>query len=830
MHADSAPSRARFGPYAADFRERVLRKDGRLIKLQAKPLAVLQLLVRRQGEIVSREELRHALWPGDVFVDFDKNLGIAIAKLRAALGDSANSPRYIETVPRRGYRFLAPVEVVAQASLPIEPPGRGEVPSSALSNAAPATLPSRIVGSGGFQTRPYQPATGNGKRSAFPFAEHRAFWTGAATGVAAVLALLAPVAFWPGKSKPAPKRVETIVLGDFRNSTPDAVFDTALRQGLWSQLEQSPDLHLLSNTRIRRTLALMERPANTFLSPGVARRVCERNDGAATIGGSISRMGNQYVIGLSAVACPTGSVLAEEEVTAGHKSRILAALYKASKTMRQKLGESLASVRKYSAPLEDVTTNSLHALQAYSIGYHILTGNNDSHPAIPFFLRAVRLDPNFAMAYAMLGKSYQADQQESLGAEYFTKAYRLRRHASAPERFLIEAYYELIARGDLPAAEGIFKVWARTYPADYLPHAALGTIYVDLGEFRRSLAERQIALKLDPGIGLNYGNLEMSLVWLHRYKQAFALAREAQARGMNSPEIQLAVAWIPWSEGKLAERDQWLAPVSDDPNLAQRAMEEEAAMGAYAGQMARARALTRTAIQGFRRVGRPGAGLQEEARLAVDEALVGDFAHATALAQAALSKDVNRKARAGAAIAFALAGNTKEASLMADRLSAEYPDATDVQRNFVPAIRAAVALRNGRPEHAILALAPAAAYQVSDLGFAFLPLYLHGMAFLAMKNGAQASREFAKLVGNCSAFAFLTCSLSRLHLARACALMGETKKAKSEYADFFALWEGADPGIPVLTGAKMAYAELRGAKPRQSLAKLRPVSAACGPI
>ncbi len=225
-------------------------------------------------------------------------------------------------------------------------------------------------------------------------------------------------------------------------------------------------------------------------------------------------------------------------------------------------------------------------------------------------------------------------------------------------------------------------------------------------------------------------------------------------------------------------------------------------------------------------MGRPQAGPLEEARFAVDEALVGDYARASAFAQAALSKCTRREVKAGAAIAFALAGNTRGASRIADELSAKYPGTTDVQRNFVPAIRAAIALRNGRPEDAIQALQPATPYEVSDLGFTFLPLYLHGMAFLALKSGEQASREFAELIGGCSAFAELTCSLAQLQLARAYALIGETAKAKSEYAGFFALWKDADPGIPILTRAKTAYAELRGAKPRLSLAKLRSVSEA----
>ncbi len=795
MDSDTLYPTVRFGPYEVVFGEGVLLKRGHRLKIQAKPLAILQLLVSKPGEIVSREELRKALWRDDVFVDFDKNLATAINKLRAVLGDSADSPRYIETIPRRGYRFLAPVEVVEHGSAATPLPEDRSLPAESAQPRKPVIA-----------------------KRGFPPAAHRTFWVGAAVGGAAVIALLVLLASWPG-SKAKPGQTYRIVLGGFQNSTGDPVFDNTLRQGLWSQLEQSPYLNLLSNTRIGQTLALMERPSNTFLSPDVAREVCQRNAGAAAIGGSISSMGDQYVIGLTAVDCQDGNVLADEQVTADGKQQVLATLYKASRRLRRKLGESLASIRKYSAPLEDVTTTSLEALQAYSIGYHILMVKNNSHPAIPFFQRAVRLDPNFAMAYAMLGKSYQSDQEEGLGTESFTKAYHLLKHASAAERFFIEAYYQFIAKGNLEAAERIFQLWARTYPADYLPHAALGNIYVDLGEFERSLAERRTALKLDPSIGLNYGNLEVSMVWLHRYSEAFALAREAQERGMDSPEVHLVVAWIPWSEGKLAERDKWLAPVANDPALAQWAMEEDAVMDAYAGQMAKSRALTRAAMDGFRRVGRPEAGPLEEARLAVNEALVGEYPHAKEFAQAALGEDAGREVRAGAAIALALAGNGKEASRMADQLSTEYPDATDVQRNFVPSIRAAIALRGGHPQKAIQALAPATPYELGNIGYHFVPLYLRGMAFLALRNGAQTSHEFAKLIVRCPAFARLTCPLAQLQLARAYQMMGETANAKNEYAGFFAVWKDADPGIPILTQARAEYARLLHANSPRSLAK-----------
>ena len=311
---------------------------------------------------------------------------------------------------------------------------------------------------------------------------------------------------------------DSVVLADFTNSTGDPVFDGTLRQGLSAQLEQSPFLNLLSDTRIAQTLALMARPRDAQLTQELAREVCERTASAATIEGSIAGLGSQYVLGLKAVNCHNGDTLAEEQVTANSKEQALKVLGEAATKVRQKLGESLASVEKYDAPSEKLTTRSLEALRAYSLGYraHVVY---DFAAAIPFFERAISLDPNFASAWAALGITYQDLGETARAAENIRKAYELRGRVSEREKFVIESRYNLFVTGDLEAARKIDEVWAQVYPRDSNSLQDLGSVYGILGEWDRSLAAHQEVLKLEPDSEMAYGNLAGDYLTQHSRNQ-----------------------------------------------------------------------------------------------------------------------------------------------------------------------------------------------------------------------------------------------------------------------------------------------------------------------
>jgi eukaryotic-like serine/threonine-protein kinase len=791
------PQAVRFGDYVADFRRRELRRDGMRVRIQGKPLAVLAVLMESPGEIVAREELRKRLWPDDVFVDFDKNLATAVNKLRSALCDTAARSRYIETVPRLGYRLIPPVEVVD--------------PAPAIAAAEPATAPAPAA---------VQTPTAVAVPAVRP-AKRRPLWAPMAAAI-----LLAGIAIQPSEVSTVRQTGmlsgRAIVVGDFANSTGDKVFDGALRQGLMAELEQSHTLNLLSDAQIGETLDHMERPRSTYLSAAVSREICTRSGGAAAIAGSISTFGKQYLLNVRAEGCRDGELLGQVQATAESKENVLGALGDAALRLRGQLGESLQSLKGSDRTPAAVTTASLEALQAYGIGERILLVENNSHPAIPFFKRAIGLDPNFAMAWARLGRCYDSEEEEGLAAESFTRAHELRSHASEREDLYIDAYYQYIVQGDLEAAARSFRTWAETFPSDYTPHASLGNIYNTLGKFEEALAEREAALRLDPGVGLNYGNLVSTLVGTHRFDQAREVAAEAKAHNLDSPEIHLVMAWVAWLEAKPGLHDELLKPVLSDPLVEQWALKDDALIAAYEGRFATARELEREALDGYHRIDRAQAGWVHVAEAGVREGLVGNMGRAREDAHEALDHDRSREVRGRAAVALALAGDTQEASRMADELAAQYPQATIVQRHYLPAIRGAMALGEDRPNDALQALEPAEAYELGIMGEVGLPLYLRGEAYLGLKDGQRAADAFTKLIRDCPYPGTFPCALARLELARAYAMQGDTGKARSAYNDFFALWKQADRDIPLLKPARLELSRLNTAG--AAVARLQPVN------
>src|SRR5882724_9073833 len=407
----------RFGTFEVDVRSGELRKQGVRVKLQEQPFHVLTVLLQCAGQVVTREELRNQNWPADTFVDFDNSLNTAINKLREALGDSADNPRFIETLPRRGYRLIAPVTEADGAT-------RG---TAAGVSAAARPRSRKIV---------------------------------ATMAVVVVAAGIAGGLLWHSR-KPLLTEKDTIVLGDFANSTGDAVFDGTLREGLSVELGQSPFLSLVSEEGIRQTLRMMERPANTRLTPEITREVCQRTSSAAALDGSIALIGARYTLILKAVNCVNGELLSATEAQANDKSHVLDALGKAASEMRRRLGESLSTVKKYNTPLEQATTSSLEALQAYNFG-----GNADNDAAaLAFLRRAIQVDPNFAMAYWQMSVPYTIIGESALAAKSARKAFELRAGLSEREKLNIEVNY-YFSIGDLTNARRSAEVGAQTYPRE----------------------------------------------------------------------------------------------------------------------------------------------------------------------------------------------------------------------------------------------------------------------------------------------------------------------------------------------------------------------------
>jgi serine/threonine protein kinase/Flp pilus assembly protein TadD len=631
-----------------------------------------------------------------------------------------------------------------------------------------------------------------------------------AAAVVLVVVLVAGGLYFRSRHAAPLTEKDTIVLADFTNTTGDTVFDGTLRQGLSSQLEQSPFLNLLSDQSVAQTLALMAQPKDARLTRELARELCQRTASTASIEGSISSLGSQYVVGLKAVNCRNGDVLANEQTTANGKEQVLKALGEATTKLRVKLGESLASVQKYDALAENVTTPSLEALQAYSLGYQAQIVKRDDAAAIPLFQRAVSLDSNFAMAYARLGSNYYNLGQTARAAENARKAYELRERVSEREKFYIVSHYEQFVTGNLEETRKTYELWAQTYPHDDTPPGNLGLIYGFLGDYDKALTASQEELKLSPGSGLSYSNLVSGYLNVNRLDEARETVQEAQTRNLDNPGNHLALYNIDFLQHDAAGMEREAPALMGKPGFEDIMLEYESDSAAYAGQFSKARELTRRASESAQRADEKETAAGYESESAWREALVGNMSQAKQQAQAALALSTGRDVEAASAIALGLAGDAAQATRLSADLAKRFPEDTIVQFNYLPTIHAATALQGGSASKAIEALAPAAPYELGNAGQALYPVYLRGEAYVAAHQGSAAAAEFQKILDHPGVVLNEPIgALAHLGLARAYALSGDTVKAKSAYQDFFALWKDTDPDIPILIVAKAEYEKLK---------------------
>ncbi|MGO8795710.1 MAG: protein kinase domain-containing protein [Candidatus Sulfotelmatobacter sp.] len=633
-------------------------------------------------------------------------------------------------------------------------------------------------------------------------------WRVIATALLAALTLSAAAYFYLHRS-PSPKLTDkdTIVLSDFTNMTNDAVFDDALKQGLFLQLEQSPFLDVLSEHKVNDTLRRMGRGVGDPLTPEVAREVCQRTGSKATLTGSIASLGSQYVIGIKAVNCTSGDVLAEAQEQAPSKEAVLKALDAAALSLRGKLGESLSSVQKYATPLEEATTPSLEALRAYSMGRRMFF-TQGSNAALPFLKRAVELDPNFAIAYRALSAVYDNLNEPGRAAENLRKAYALREKVSERERFYIEANYYWKVTGELEKALPAYELWHETYPRDYALHVHLQAIYSTLGNLERSLEEGREALRLEPNSALNYYSLAADYINLNRLDEAEAVLKQAEARKLeieSLPQLRYQLAFL---KGDVTQMAQIASSAVGKPGEEDLLLGTQADTAAWYGKQREAREFTRRAIASAELNDAKETAAAYQAEAALREALFGNAKQATVAAQAAIKLAPNRDVQTVAAFALACAGDTVAAEKLAVDLDKNFPSDTLVQRYRLPTIRAAVALRRGDPKRAIELLQPMSTLELGDAG-TLLPVYLRGEAYLSLHDAGHAGIEFQKLIDHRGLVVnTMPGALAHLGLARAYALQADTAKARAEYQDFFILWKDADPDTPVLKQAKSEYSSL----------------------
>jgi serine/threonine protein kinase/Flp pilus assembly protein TadD len=638
-------------------------------------------------------------------------------------------------------------------------------------------------------------------------------WPWIAASALIVLAL-AGAGYFLHRGAPKLTSKDTIVLADFTNTTGDPVFDGTLRQGLAAQLEQSPFLSLVSDQRIAQTLSLMSQPKQARLTQELAHEVCQRTGSAATIEGSISGLGSEYVLGLRAVNCRSGDLLSEGQVTASGKEQVLKALGDAAAQLRGKLGESLSSVQKYDALPENVTTNSLEALQAYTLGDQTTDVANDYAAAVPLFERAVSLDPNFAMAYLRLGQSYQPLSENDLSAENTRKAYELRERTSESEKLAISSFYELVVTGNLEAARTSYQLWAQTYPRDEEPQANLWITFTFLGDYGKAHAAALQSVKLNPGSGNNYVNVTYSYQWLNELDQAKATVQESRAHNLDSPWLPLVLYNVHFLEHDAAAMDRQVAIDTGKTGIEDQMFFLESETAADRGEFVKSRELTRRAVDSAQRTDEKETAGEYQAHAAIREALAGNIAMAKQEAQTGLSLTNGRQIVGFAAIALGLAGDSAKALQLAGDLSKRFPKDTIVQFDYLPMIHAAVALRSGDGAKAIEALVPSLPYELGQCNttftFSLYPVYLRGEAYLSARQGTAAASEFQKILDHAGVVGNEPIgALAHLGLGRAYALSGDTTKARAAYQDFLALWKDSDPDIPILQQAKAEYAKLQ---------------------
>jgi tetratricopeptide (TPR) repeat protein len=632
-----------------------------------------------------------------------------------------------------------------------------------------------------------------------------------------LLAIAFGTAAWLYKNRQAHllTSADSIVVADLANSTGDPVFDGTLKQALLVQLSQSPFLNILSDQKIDQTLRLMGRSPDDRLTPDLAREVCQRTQSKAMLAGSIASLGNEYVIGLKAVNCDSGDTFAQGQSTAAGKEAVLKAVDEVAINIREKLGESSTSVQKFDTPLEQITTPSLEALKACTVGFRTMSGKSAAE-SIPFFQRAIELDPKFAAAYAGLGAAYGNMGEYGLAAESIRKAYEFRDRVSPRERFYVSARYFDAVTGELEKAEQNYRLWIPNYPRDAGPHVNLGVIDSQLGQNEAAVAQWKEAARVDPSWGLPWANLisgEAALGHIEAAKDAF---RQAVARKVDVDAAHAGMYIVGFLQADTAEMQNQLSWAAGKAGIEDYFLSIQSDTEAFYGHLAKARASTARAVQ----LSRANDQKETAALWQLDGAIrEAEFGNAQTSRQEVLSAEAltsSRDLQILSALALARSGDLQRAQQIADKVEKENPLNTVLLNYWLPTIRASIELGRKEPNQAIALLDKSAPFELGTstpsviVGSFLYPAYVRGEALLALLRGNEAVAEFQKFIDGRDAVA--NCpfgSLAHLQIGRAYAMRGDNTKAKTAYRDFLALWKDADPDIPILKQAKAEYAKLK---------------------
>jgi eukaryotic-like serine/threonine-protein kinase len=768
-HTDQQSVR-RFGGFEVDLETGVLSGRGVSSRLQGQPLQLLQLLLQQPGQIVTREQIQQRLWPDGTVVEFEHSVNAAVKRLRIALDDDAERPTFIETIPRRGYRFIARVEKGIPAAL----------------EAGPAPV--------------------------FPTGPMRELWNRhrfvVMAGVAAFLIVATLAAWRTFLARPRLSETDVILLATFVNRTGDPIFDNSLDKALEVKLTESPFLSIFPEADVRRTMGMMRHDPNERITRDLAIEICKRQGIKAVVVPEIHAFGSKYLITLEAIEARDQKSIAllEEEAESTHK--VTAALGKVASGLRKQLGESLSSLEKYDAPLDLATTSSLEALEAYQAGQARFRSGKQGE-SIAFFERAVELDPQFCSAYATLGSAYYSIGDDQSSTKNFSKAFELKdRRLTQEEKFQTTALYHNYITGNLEKATAVLVLYQQAYPRSVFAANRLGIAYAELGRTEDALKQFRWAMDHAPTPSAQYySNTSQALITLGRFDEAKKLLDEWRQKGSLNPFQRQMRYRIAFFENDAATMEQLTREgPTDDFSWLQLQMQ----LAFLRGDMGKLRSASETLVSQDSHANRLENAANELALHGQLESFAGNYDLARKLCNRA--KEMNKDSgtelwRCGEALGYA--GQLTQAEAMAAKLDRISPEDTLQQKVYLQLIRSVIERERGNPMKAADLLSPAMQYEATlDL------YYQRGQAYLAAGQHAKADADFDKLMAQRGwNWWQVYAPLAQLGLARAYALQGDGEKSRKAYDDFFATWKNADQDIPILSQAKREYKKLTAMPP-----------------
>ncbi len=733
------------------------------VLLREQVFQVLRMLVEREGKIVTRNEIKSKLWAKDTIVDFDQSINATIKALRRALGDSADNPRYVETLGRRGYRLLPAMEYLESAP--------GIVPREVAAEAHP--------------TRGHW---------------HRALGVGALLAVSA----LSVWRYEVYRHRITLATNDTIVLADIDNRTGDPVFDDALNNALRYEMEQTPYLNLLELDKTYATMGQLKFAPTAKITPEIARQICTKTNSKMVVSDSIADVGNQYHLEMRALDCGSGSTLAKEGTYISARNQVVHELGVTAVRLRRKLGEPAESLARFNQPLEKATSASLKALQTGAEGTKLFLAG-DPQAALPLYQRGIELDPELALTYEGIGAANEALGHFDLAAASYTRAFQLRDRMTEKDRFNAEYLYYDSGTGELDKAYSVLLRSLELFPRDVFFHNNLAHTLLKLGQLKRAADVEDETARLEPS-PLYFSSAARGNITASRFNEARSWLAQAEALKFDSLGLRIQRLRLAFIEGDRDTFDRIFDDNGQGPNY------DEILRERFEAQRGHFNSADRLQLRATKLSSDPVYVSWTLVYSSLQNAEAGRAVQARKTQDQALQRRLDRDQRMTLALSLARSGRTNEATRLADEASQEAPLDTTVQKYLVPAVRAAVKLQEHDPGAAIDLLRGTVPYDLAiNNSFDFLyPAYIRGLAYLDSGDGRSAAAEFQQLIDNPGfCWGYITGPLTRLRLGRAQRLMGDNESARKSYEEFLNIWKDADPDVPVYREAKSEYAQLK---------------------